>query len=56
MMDVLAMVKVCKVARVSNGVVHELANLGKRECGVNHGAIPSCVLESLMRDCNIATA
>ena len=45
-----------KVGRVSNRVAHDLAKLGKRECGVLHGAVPSCVLESLMLDCKTVIA
>jgi ribonuclease HI len=50
-MNMLSGVKVCRVSRVSNRVAHDLAQLGKRECGVLHEAVPSCVLGSLMRDC-----
>jgi hypothetical protein len=51
-MNMLPEFKVGKVARVSNRVAHELAQLGKRECGVLHGAVPPCVLGPLLRDCN----
>jgi hypothetical protein len=51
-MNMLLEFKVGKVARVSNRVAHELAQLGKRECGVLHGAVPPCVLGPLLRDCN----
>jgi ribonuclease HI len=52
LMNMLLEFKVGKVARVSNRVAHELAQLGKRECGVLHGAVPPCVLGPLLRDCN----
>jgi ribonuclease HI len=41
LMNMLSEVKVCKVSRVSNRVAHDLAQLGKRECGVLHEAVPS---------------
>lgn len=54
LLNIIPEMKLCKVARVSNGVAHELAQLGKRECGVLHGAIPSCALDALMLDCKNA--
>ena len=52
LLNILPEVKMSKVDRVSNAVAHDLAQLGKRECGVMHGSIPSCAMESLMHDCN----
>jgi hypothetical protein len=56
MLDLLPEVQVCKVSRVSNIVAHDLAQLGKSECGVLHENVPSCVMGSLMRDCKTLVA
>jgi hypothetical protein len=53
-LDLLPQVKLSRVDRVSNKVAHDLAQLGKRECGVLHGAVPSCVSDSLLLDCKNA--
>ena len=45
-------VKVCKIGRVSNGVAHGLAQLGKSgACGVLLGSVPSCVSALVEREC-----
>jgi ribonuclease HI len=51
LLNMLLEVKVCEVSRVSNRVAHELAQLGKSECGVLREAVSSCVLGVLMLDC-----
>jgi ribonuclease HI len=56
LLDLLPVVKVCKVSRVSNKVAHDLAQLGKRECGVLHKAVPPCALDSLLHECNATVA
>ena len=55
-MQLLPEVKLSKISRVSNRVAHVLAQLGKHECGVSHGVLPSCVSEALLLDCNNAVA
>ena len=56
MLEVLAEVRVRKTDRLNNGVAHDLAQLGKRECDVMHGDIPSCASEFLLRDYNTVFA
>jgi ribonuclease HI len=56
LLDLLPVVKVCKVSRVGNKVAHDLAQLGKRECGVLHKAVPPCALDSLLHECNATVA
>jgi hypothetical protein len=51
LLEVLPQMRLSRVSRVSNKVVHDLTQLGKRECGVLHGAIPSCASDSLLLDC-----
>lgn len=50
-------VKICKIGRVSNGVAHGLAQLGKHgACGVLLGSVPSCVSALVERECmNVLT-
>jgi ribonuclease HI len=55
-LNLLHEVRVQKVSRVSNSVAHDLAQLGKRECGVLYESVPPCALDSLIRDCkNVVT-
>jgi hypothetical protein len=42
-LDMLPQVKLSRVGRECNRVAHDLAQLGKRECGVLFGAVPSDV-------------
>jgi ribonuclease HI len=51
LLEVLPRVKLRRVSRVSNRVAHDLEQLGKRECGVLHRAVPSCLSDSLLLDC-----
>jgi ribonuclease HI len=55
-LNLLHEVCVQKVSRVSNSVAHDLAQLGKRECGVLHKAVPPCALDSLLHECNATVA
>jgi ribonuclease HI len=51
MLEMLPQVRLSRVDRACNRVAHDLAQLGKRECGALHGVVPSCALDSLVLDC-----
>jgi ribonuclease HI len=55
LMETISNLKICKIGRVSNGVAHGLAQLGKRGvCGVMHDSVPSCVSALVERECTNA--
>jgi hypothetical protein len=53
--ECVSSIRISKVDRVSNSVAHSLAQLGKSGIsGCILGSGPTCVLEDVQQDCNLA--